>query len=182
MGLGRSSRTLVASTRPGPPAQSRRTQRELRESEVLGVIGSNALGKTTFAKILASGQSSVRISYKPQYISSDFDGSVIELLETVVDNPHSDEYKSEIIRPLGVERLMENKIKKHVDNILGPIARPSKVYFVKDLPKTRSGKIMRRILKSILANEEPAGLMTLVNPECVEEIKTLLNQNIKNEK
>ena len=71
---------------------------------------------------------------------------------------------------------LETKLKKHVDNTLGPIARPSKVYFVNDLPKTRSGKIMRRILKSILANEEPAGLMTLVNPECVKEIKELVKQ------
>jgi len=69
---------------------------------------------------------------------------------------------------------LENKIKSHVDAHLGPTARPQKIYFVKDLPKTRSGKIMRRILKALLANEEPAGLTTLVNPECVKEIKTLL--------
>jgi acetyl-CoA synthetase len=69
---------------------------------------------------------------------------------------------------------LENKIKKHVDNTIGPTARPAKVYFVKDLPKTRSGKIMRRILKSILSNEEPAGLMTLLNPACVEEIKKIV--------
>lgn len=66
---------------------------------------------------------------------------------------------------------LEVKIKKHVDKKIGPIARPAKIYFVDDLPKTRSGKIMRRILKSILANEEPAGLMTLVNPECIDRIK-----------
>lgn len=74
---------------------------------------------------------------------------------------------------------LEDKIKKHVDKTLGPTSRPSKVYFVKDLPKTRSGKIMRRILKNLLAGEEPAGLMTLVNPNCVEEIKEMLNQNAK---
>jgi len=74
---------------------------------------------------------------------------------------------------------LENKIKKHVDAHLGPTARPNKVYFVEDLPKTRSGKIMRRILKSLLAGEEPQGLMTLVNPDCVENIKNLISLNIK---
>ncbi|MCA9487955.1 MAG: acetate--CoA ligase [Nanoarchaeota archaeon] len=72
------------------------------------------------------------------------------------------------------DKGMEGKIKKHVDNTLGPTARPHKVYFVNDLPKTRSGKIMRRILKNLLANEEPKGLMTLVNPGCVDEIKEII--------
>jgi acetyl-CoA synthetase len=66
---------------------------------------------------------------------------------------------------------LAQKIKKHVDATIGPTARPEKVYFVSDLPKTRSGKIMRRILKNILNNEEPVGLMTLVNADCVEVIK-----------
>lgn len=69
---------------------------------------------------------------------------------------------------------LEKEIKKHVDKKIGPTARPSKVYFVDDLPKTRSGKIMRRILKNLLAGEEPQGIMTLVNPECVEKIKNML--------
>ncbi|HLC77662.1 MAG TPA: acetate--CoA ligase [Candidatus Nanoarchaeia archaeon] len=73
------------------------------------------------------------------------------------------------------------KIKKHVDKTLGPIARPEKVYFVKDLPKTRSGKIMRRILKNILKNEKPEGLMTLVNPECVYEIARLVRETRQKE-
>ncbi len=72
---------------------------------------------------------------------------------------------------------MEKKIKKHVDITIGPTARPKKIYFVKDLPKTRSGKIMRRILKNLLADEKPLGLMTLVNPNCVEEIKIIIESN-----
>jgi len=76
----------------------------------------------------------------------------------------------------GSEDLVK-QIKKHVDEKIGPIARPAKIYFVSDLPKTRSGKIMRRILKSILNNEEPEGLMTLVNPQIVEGIKEV----VKNE-
>ena len=69
---------------------------------------------------------------------------------------------------------LEKELKKHVDKALGPIARPHKIYFVDDLPKTRSGKIMRRILKNILNNEEPKGLMTLVNPDAVDRIREVI--------
>jgi len=72
---------------------------------------------------------------------------------------------------------LEKELKKHVDKKIGPTARPAKIYFVEDLPKTRSGKIMRRILKNLLNNEEPAGLMTLVNPNCVNKIKEIIQQN-----
>jgi acetyl-CoA synthetase len=50
---------------------------------------------------------------------------------------------------------------------------------VEDLPKTRSGKIMRRILKNILNKEEPKGLMTLVNPESVEKIKRIIEEELQ---
>jgi acetyl-CoA synthetase len=76
-------------------------------------------------------------------------------------------------RGKGSEKL-EKTLKKYVDKKIGPTARPARIYFVEDLPKTRSGKIMRRILKALLVNEEPAGLMTLVNPDSVRKIKELI--------
>lgn len=54
---------------------------------------------------------------------------------------------------------------------LGKSFKPDKVIFVKDLPKTRNMKIMRRVIKSCLANQDPGDLSTLLNPESVEEIK-----------
>ena len=75
------------------------------------------------------------------------------------------------------EKLV-TELKKHVDLAIGPTARPELIYFVSDLPKTRSGKIMRRILKDILNNEKPEGLMTLVNPEIVEEIKMVVANHL----
>jgi len=60
-----------------------------------------------------------------------------------------------------------NLIKKQI----GPIALPKEIYLVDDLPKTRSGKIMRRILKRLFTGEELGDLSTLANPEVVEEIK-----------
>tara|TARA_Y100000310_G_scaffold337773_1_gene425735 strand:+ start:304 stop:2241 length:1938 start_codon:yes stop_codon:yes gene_type:complete len=74
---------------------------------------------------------------------------------------------------------LEKEIKKYTDKKIGPTARPAKIFFVQNLPKTRSGKIMRRILKALLAEEEPKGLMTLVNPKCVEEIKQMIEVSSK---
>ena len=91
--------------------------------------------------------------------------------------PMPDKIKGEVpvafvvLRSGKPSRELEDNLKKFVDKKIGPTARPSRIYFVPDLPKTRSGKIMRRILKALLINEEPEGLMTLVNPESVPKIK-----------
>ena len=55
---------------------------------------------------------------------------------------------------------------------LGKSFKPDKVIFVKDLPKTRNMKIMRRVIKSCLANQDPGDLSTLLNPESIEEIRS----------
>ena len=63
-------------------------------------------------------------------------------------------------------------IREMVSKSIGPIAKPDKIQFVEGLPKTRSGKIMRRILRKIAAGEiEDLGdTSTLLNPEVVEEL------------
>jgi acetyl-CoA synthetase len=56
--------------------------------------------------------------------------------------------------------------------MVGALARPEKVIIVSGLPKTRSGKIMRRILRKIASGESDFGdISTLLNPEIVEEIR-----------
>ncbi|MCW3992011.1 MAG: acetate--CoA ligase [Candidatus Bathyarchaeota archaeon] len=60
---------------------------------------------------------------------------------------------------------------KHVDATIGPTARPDKIIFTGDLPKTRSGKIMRRILKSLVRRESIDDTTTLMNPESVDQLK-----------
>ncbi len=74
-----------------------------------------------------------------------------------------------------IDKNNEEKIKQEIIALIvkkiGPIAKPSEIYFVEDLPKTRSGKIMRRVLKSLLRNEDVGNVTTLVNPECVEMIR-----------
>jgi acetyl-CoA synthetase len=55
--------------------------------------------------------------------------------------------------------------------MLGKIAKPSHVYLVPDMPKTRSGKIMRRVLLSISSGKDVGDVSTLANPQIVEEIR-----------
>ena len=59
---------------------------------------------------------------------------------------------------------------------IGPIATPKDIYIVEDLPKTRSGKIMRRIIRNLFSNNELGDLSTLANPESVEKIKNILKK------
>jgi len=69
--------------------------------------------------------------------------------------------------------LARADIHETISRIIGPIAKPDKIQFVKDLPKTRSGKIMRRILRKIAEGEmnNIGDTSTLLNPEIVENIK-----------
>ncbi|HEX5555620.1 MAG TPA: acetate--CoA ligase [Chitinophagaceae bacterium] len=69
--------------------------------------------------------------------------------------------------------LTRGDILETVARIIGPIAKPDKIQFVSGLPKTRSGKIMRRILRKIAEGEmnNLGDITTLLNPDVVEEIK-----------
>lgn len=68
---------------------------------------------------------------------------------------------------------MRKEILNTVTEMIGPIAKPDKIQFVSGLPKTRSGKIMRRILRKVAeGNTTQLGdISTLLDPEVVEEIK-----------
>lgn len=68
---------------------------------------------------------------------------------------------------------LRKEINDVVRDVIGPIAKPDKIQIVSDLPKTRSGKIMRRILRKIASGEGGSlgDTSTLLNPEIVEEIK-----------
>ncbi|GAA0680255.1 acetate--CoA ligase [Natronoarchaeum mannanilyticum] len=70
----------------------------------------------------------------------------------------------------GDERLRE-RVVESIEDAIGPIARPEEVIFTPELPKTRSGKIMRRLLEEIANGEELGDTSTLRNPEIVDEIQ-----------
>jgi acetyl-CoA synthetase len=72
------------------------------------------------------------------------------------------------------KKEIKNKIAEVLRKEIGPIAIIKEVYIVSDLPKTRSGKIMRRVLKGILSKEKLGDLSTLSNPESVDKIKKLI--------
>lgn len=63
------------------------------------------------------------------------------------------------------------ELREHVSEQIGPIARPAEIVFSDELPKTRSGKIMRRLLKNIAEAEELGDTSTLANPDVVDDIK-----------
>jgi acetyl-CoA synthetase len=69
---------------------------------------------------------------------------------------------------------LRERVRNNVATALGPIAKPKAVYIVPDLPKTRSGKIMRRILVSVSEKREYGDASTLANPDVVEKIKQVV--------
>ena len=67
------------------------------------------------------------------------------------------------------ERLAE--LRNHVGTKIGPIAKPANIVFTPELPKTRSGKIMRRLLRDVAENRPLGDTTTLADPAVVEEIR-----------
>ena len=66
---------------------------------------------------------------------------------------------------------LTSELKNHMRQVIGPVATPDEIYFVEKLPKTRSGKIMRRVLKAVAADKPPGDLTTLEDEASVEEVR-----------
>ena len=75
-----------------------------------------------------------------------------------------------IKKGIDLNEELKEELKNHVAEEIGKIVKPQEIFFVLDLPKTRSGKIMRRIIKAKALGEKVGDLSTLANPEAVEEI------------
>jgi acetyl-CoA synthetase len=91
----------------------------------------------------------------------DIKGQGIYAYVTCYDTPHEPDN-------------LKNEIRELVSKIIGPIAKPDKIQFVSGLPKTRSGKIMRRILRKVAEGDTSnlGDTSTLLDPSIVDEIKS----------
>ena len=69
---------------------------------------------------------------------------------------------------------LEGEIMKTVDEQLGGVARPSRVHFVGVLPKTRSGKLLRRAIQAVCEQRDPGDLTTIEDPSALQQIKDLV--------
>jgi acetyl-CoA synthetase len=65
---------------------------------------------------------------------------------------------------------LKHLLREHVRKEIGPVASPAYIGFVNDLPKTRSGKIMRRVIKAKVKGDDVGDISTLANPEAVDEL------------
>ncbi len=68
-------------------------------------------------------------------------------------------------------KLIEDKVTAAIETMIGKIARPKTIHIVPDMPKTRSGKIMRRVLAAISNHMDTGDITTLANPDIVEQIR-----------
>lgn len=89
-----------------------------------------------------------------------------------------DEYKGQVVFAYVVPRNpdnagaeLEQSVKDIVDKRVGAIARPSAVHFVEALPKTRSGKTMRRGIQALAESRDPGDLSTLEDPAALESVR-----------
>jgi len=94
---------------------------EVKRGEVVGIFGPNGIGKTTFVKVLAgleeadSGETSaeegLKVSYKPQYISPQYSGTVEELLKETAEKEFGTSlYQSQILQPLKIPILLDRNV------------------------------------------------------------------------
>ena len=104
---------------------------------------------------------------------------VPEVVEAAVV-PVADEVKGKVpdlyvaLKPgLAASAEIADRVSAVVVSGIGAIARPRQVIIVPDMPKTRSGKIMRRVLAAISNRQDPGDVSTLANPEVVDQIRDL---------
>jgi propionyl-CoA synthetase len=69
---------------------------------------------------------------------------------------------------------LEAEVMKLVDSQMGAVARPARVHFVTMLPKTRSGKLLRRALQAVAERRDPGDLTTMEDPSALQQVKSLV--------
>ncbi|WOF15608.1 ribosome biogenesis/translation initiation ATPase RLI [Methanoplanus sp. FWC-SCC4] len=91
---------------------------DIKAGEVLGLVGANGIGKSTFAKLLAGAEkpdngeleTTLKVAYKPQYIKSDSSDTVEFLLRRTTSRFDTSYYQHEIIEPLSLDTIMQSQV------------------------------------------------------------------------
>lgn len=142
---------------------------EIQHDEIITAFGPNGIGKTTFVKMLAgvtkpdSGKikKQVKIAYKPQYLVSDFEGTVQELLITTATNYGSNMFKTEIMKPFSLDVLMEKGVAELSGgelqrlSVAVTLSRDAEIYlfdeptaFLDVEQRLRAAKAIKRVVES----------------------------------
>lgn len=131
-----------------------------RADEVLNVSG-HRLGTIEVEDALIASQevAEAAVFGKPD----DVKGEVIVAFVVVKENAVND-------------RDIVPKLRKRIREDLGPVYVPEEIHVVKSLPKTRSGKIMRRVVKAVALGQVPGDISTLENSASVEEVKLAIEE------
>lgn len=131
-----------------------------RSDEVLKVSG-HRIGTIEIEDSLVSSEdiAEAAVFGKPDPVKGESIVSFVILREGLEGNPE-----------------MSGAIKSRIRNKLGPITVPDEIHFVTTLPKTRSGKIMRRVIKAVYLNQVPGDVSTLESGASVEEIKAAIEE------
>ena len=79
------------------------------------------------------------------------------------------------------QSAMVEELRNHVAKVIGPIAKPRQIILTPELPKTRSGKIMRRLLRDVAENRDLGDVTTLTDPTVVNQIAGLMDTHADSE-
>jgi len=82
--------------------------------------------------------------------------------------------ESSVLNDSAASMKLEGEIMKRVDGDLGAVARPSRVRFVSALPKTRSGKMLRRAIQAVCEGRDAGDLTTMDDPAALEQLRDIL--------
>jgi 4-hydroxybutyrate---CoA ligase (AMP-forming) len=97
--------------------------------------------------------------------------AIAEAAVVGIPDPVRGEVLGVFVVPKSGAKITENEVIEHLRKTLGPIAVVGKVVILNKLPKTRTGKVMRRVLRAVAIGQDPGDLSTLEDEESIEELK-----------